>query len=88
MSVDEMIAWAQQHPVLAALVAAHLFFTALGNVHLSDETKARWPRLKNAVELGQKIGIVVRGATKPAIGLMLPASVKDALEGATAEKTP
>ncbi len=88
MSVDEMIAWAQQHPVLAALVGLHLFFTALGNVHLSDETKAKWPRLDNAVELGKKIGVVVRGTTKPAIGLMLPASVKDALEGATAEKTP
>lgn len=88
MSVEELIAWAQQHPVLAALVGLHLFFTALGNLQLSEETKARWPRLDAAVELGKKIGFVVRGATKPAIGLLIPASVKDALEGATSEKAP
>ena len=78
--IDLYLAAARQHPYLAALVVVHLALSALGNLHLTEATARAWPRLAMAVLLGQCVGLVVRGVTKPLLGLVLPSAAKDVLE--------
>lgn len=78
--IDLYLAAAREHPYITALVLLHLALSALGNVHLPEATARAWPRLTMAVLLGQRGGLVVRGITKPLLGLVLPSAAKDVLE--------
>lgn len=80
LETDLYLTAAREHPYLTALVLLHLALSALGNVHIPEATARAWPRLAMAWVLGQKVGAVARGVTKPLLGLVLPSAAKDVLE--------
>ena len=71
---------AKAHPYLTAATLLYLGLVALGNVKLSQETAAAWPRFASLWVVAQKTGLVLRGVLRPLIGIALPSAARQVVE--------